>query len=311
MRGASLMTEPSAGKKEPPASIKISDYNFRRPGQLSSTQLRALNTVHEFFAKKVRGGNIGGVSVNLTRLGVDTISYSNFIGSLNNPCFTIHLSCTPSETVLFDLEIPVARALTTSMLGDRGGEDQKETPLTSIEQSLASGWLEKTLPMLSEAWSMSSVAEFGFRTIEADPRFIQVMPDETPVVVMAFNMTVGPVRGQFSICYPLAPLQPMLEGLCLRMKGKDEEVTDAATNSERLLSSLKKVPFDLRAELGCSTLLASQLIRMRVGDVICLDRDIHESLDLYLGDRPVFKARLGRKGDQLAVQVAGRFSMKD
>ena len=304
--------EPSTeAPEERAARVRISEYNFRRPGQLSATQLRALNTIHEFFVKTIVGRTGNGPAIQLSRLSVDTVSYSSFVGSLSNPCFIVQLQSGTGETVLMDMDLPVARALSGALLGGLGDDEDADAPLTSVEQSIAGSWVEKTLPVLTEAWSMSFAVEFSLQTIETDPRFIQVMPDETPVVVMSFRLNCGSASGRFSICYPLESMQAMLEGLSLRMTGDQETAVDAAGNSEHLLKSLKKVPFDLYVELGRSTLLASQLIHMRVGDVLCLDRRVDEPLDIFFGDRRVLKARLGKQGDQLAVQVTGRCRHED
>jgi len=66
------------------------------------------------------------------------------------------------------------------------------------------------------------------------------------------------------------------------------------------------VPLELRAELGASVVQTGQLARLKVGDVLCLERFLGDPLDLYLGTRRVFSAMLGRKGDRLAVQVSER-----
>lgn len=311
LREASAGEPSTEAPAERASSVKVSEYNFRRPGQLSSTQLRALNTVHEFFVKKIQGRTENGPAVQIARLSVDTVSYSSFVSSLNNPCFIVQLQCNSGETVLMDMDLSVARALSGALLGDLDDDAPSDAPLTSIEQSIAGSWVEKTLPVLTEAWSMSFAVEYALQTIETDPRFIQVMPDETPVVVMAFKLTCGAAAGQFSICYPLESMQGMLEGLSLRMTGDQETAVDAAGNSEHLLTSLKKVPFDLYVELGSTTVLANQLIRMKTGDVLCLDRRVDEPLDVFLGSRRVFKARFGKKGDQLAVQLTGRCSEED
>jgi len=314
LRTAAAGEEPQELPETRSACVKVIAYNFRQPGQLSSTQLRALNTIHEFLAKRILEDSPGGLNrpVQLRRLAVDTVSYRSFIGSLKNPCFMVQLTGQAEAPVLMDMELPVARALAAALLGDSDSEaPDDDKALTSIEQSLAGSWVAKLLPLLTDAWSMSVSVKFNLKTIETDPRFVQVMPNESPLVVLTFQLQIGTVKGRFSICYPLEPLQQMLEGISLKMTGAEEGANDAARNSERLLASLKKVPFELRAELGCSTLLTSQLVRLQLGDVLCLDRSIHEPIDVYLGSRRVFQARLGRKGDALSLQVSARCTTND
>jgi flagellar motor switch protein FliM len=302
---------------EPPevraARVKVLNYNFRQPGQLSVTQLRALKVVHEYFSKRLTetrpGGLAGEISLNL--LSVDTVSYTHFIGSVKNPCFLAQLASRFDQPVLLDLELSLAHLLAIRLLGDDGEVEVNNGMLTAIEQALSSSWLRQTLPLLSEAWALSTPIDFTLKGIETDPRFVQVMPDDDPVVVLAFNLQIGSAQGRFTVCYPLEPLQQLLEGMSRRMVGADETPEDAAGNSGRLLASFKRVPFEMRAELGTSSVLTGQLARLKVGDVLCLERKVYEPLDLYLGTRRVFNARLGRKGDRLAVQLSGRCAEND
>jgi flagellar motor switch protein FliM len=112
------------------------------------------------------------------------------------------------------------------------------------------------------------------------------------------------VKGQLTLCYPLEPLQELLEGMSLRMSGGDDD--DVEQSGDSILASLKCVPFELRAELGRSHIRASQLATLRKGDVLCLDRSIHDPVDVLLGNNVVFEAGLGKKGDNLALQIRKR-----
>ncbi len=90
------------------------------------------------------------------------------------------------------------------------------------------------------------------------------------------------------------------------MSGGDGEDDDIDQGGDRILASLKRVPFELRAELGRCSIRASQLASLRKGDVLCLDRSIHDPVDVLLGKNMVFKANLGRKGENLALQLRSR-----
>ncbi len=307
LRAVTRTDEPAEAPGERAASVKVISYNFRQPGQLSVTQLRALKVVHEYFSKRLAETQAGlPVGVVLNLLSVDTVSYNHFIGSVKNPCFLAQIATRFELPVLLDLDLPMARLLAVRLLGDTGDIEENSGPLTAVEQSLAASWIRRVLPFLSEAWALSTAVDFSLKGIENDPRFVQVMSDEDPVVVMAFSLQVGTAQGEFILCYPLEPLQELLEGMSRRMLGADEAQDDTAGNSGRLLASFKRVPFELRAELGTSSVQTGQLARLKVGDVLCLERNRCEPLDLYLGTRKVFNAVLGRKGDRLAVQVSGR-----
>lgn len=309
LSGVSVSETSPEEAREQSARVKVESYNFRQPGRLSVAQLRALKVVHEFFSKRLSEMRVEGVGVDfsLGLLSVETVSYNNFMGSLTNPCFMALLSSRFEQEVLMDIELPIVRQLVSRILGDDiGSEEELGKPLTSIEQAIAGNWLEHLLPMLGESWSMSAAVDFQLKSIESDPRFVQVMPDESPVVSLTFQLQIGEGRGQLTLCYSLEQLQVLLEGMSLRMSGNAEEDGDHETGGERILSALKSVPFDLRVELGNCSIRASQLATLRRGDVLCLDRSIHQTVDLFLGNNRVFRGRLGRKGDNLAVQLCGR-----
>lgn len=296
--------------RERSAKVKVESYNFRQPGRLSSAQLRALKVVHEFFAKRLSEERANGLNLvfELNLLSVETVSYSNFMGSLGNPCFMAQLSSRFDQDALLEIDLPLARSLISHILGDKEDEERKNKPLTAIEQSIAGNWLDGMLPLLGDAWKMSAPVDFGLRSIECDPRFVQVMPDDSPVVSLSFMMQFSSSKGRMTICYPLEQLQDLLEGMSLRMSGGSDDEGEHEQGGDRILSALKGVPFNLHAELGSCSIRANQLASLQKGDVICLERTIYEPLDIFLGDNVIFKGRLGRRGESFALQICGRRS---
>ena len=293
------------------AKVQVLSYNFRQPGRLSGAQLRALKVVHEYFAKRFSEERPGGTNTafELSLLSVETVSYANFMGSMGNPFFMTQLSSRFDQPVLMEVDLPMIRMLVARTLGDATAVDDEPKVLTSIEQAIAGNWVESVLPVLGESWELSAPVRFGLKSVDSDPRFVQVMPDESPVVSLTFRFQAGDRVGQLTLCYPLEPLQELVEGMSLKMSGGgDDDEGDADQDASRVLASLKGVPFELRAELGCCSITASQLTTLRTGDVLCLDRSIRDSVDVYLGHNHVFDASFGRQGDNLALQILKRRS---
>ena len=308
LSGVSVSDKTPEESRVEAARVKVESYNFRRPGRLSASQLRALKVIHEFFAKRLSESQsgTGNLSFDLSLVSVETVSYSNFMGSLSNPCLLTQLSSRFEQDTLIDIELPVARMIVGRILGDSGAAEDTDRALTGIEQAIAGDWIEALLPTLGEAWAMSANVEYTLKSIDSDPRFVQVMPDENPVVSLGFVFQSGELKGQITLCYSLDQLQELLEGMSLKMCGTSDDENDSETGGERILAALKAVPFDLHAELGTCVIRASELASLRSGDVICLDRDIHDSVDLYLGKNLIYRGRLGRKGDNLAIQLNSR-----
>jgi flagellar motor switch protein FliM len=308
LREVATEESPGAITAEEAARIQVHSYNFRQPGRLSSAQLGALTVVHEYFVKRFSEERFGGLDLplGLTLLSVETVSYSNFMGSVANPCFMVRLSSRFEQAVLLDIDPRMARFFVSRILGDTAEPDEAVRALTSIEQAIAGNWLEGLLPILGESWKLSAPVEFALDRIESDPRFVHVLSADSPVVSLTFRLKAESSSGQMTLCYPLEPLQELLEGMSLQMSGSGEEDGNAEPDGERVLNALKRVPFELRAELGCCTVSANQLASLKIGDVLCLDRSIHDAVDVLLDDKLVFEAKLGRKGDSLALRLSQR-----
>jgi flagellar motor switch protein FliM len=313
LRDVAEPIESAEDSAEKSARVKVMSYNFRQPGRLSAAQLRALTVVNEYFAKRICEARPGGVSMafEMSLLSVETVSYSNFMGSLHKPCFISHIVDQYDHSVLIDMPLPIVQVLVARILGDDGEVQSDGKGLTTIEQAIAGNWVENLLPLLKEAWAMSTDVDFSLKNISNDSRFVQILPDDSPVVSLTFNMQSGDVKGQFALCYPLEPLEGLLHNMSLRMSGAMEEDDDSDQAESRILSSLKIVPFELRAELGRCAVRASQLMTIRKGDVLCLDRKIDDSVDVFLDDKLVFEAKLGRKGDNMALQLSRRRASKN
>ena len=73
-------------------AIEIRPYDFRRPERISKDQMRALQTLHDAFARNF-GASLSGFLRTIIEVNVDQaeqMTYSEFLGSLANPtCFTL------------------------------------------------------------------------------------------------------------------------------------------------------------------------------------------------------------------------------
>jgi flagellar motor switch protein FliM len=67
------------------------------------------------------------------------------------------------------------------------------------------------------------------------------------------------------------------------------------------------VDVELRAEAGAVDLSASDVLGIKVGDVIRLRRPADRGVVLYAGDVPTYVAAPGRNGNKRAVKIRGQW----
>ena len=68
-------------------------------------------------------------------------------------------------------------------------------------------------------------------------------------------------------------------------------------------SAIRTMDVEMRAELGHTNLLLSDLMRLEEGDVILLNQRKDEPIKVYIGDEVKLKAAPGKAGNRRALRV--------
>ncbi len=192
-------------------------YDWKRPEKLTSDQLRALESLHEGFAR-----NLGAsLSVLLRTIAdvrlevVDQLTYSEFIMSIPNPtCFAL-LSCEPLEgNIILEVNPSIVFPIFDRLMG--GGWPATALPeraLTDIEWRLMSTILARTTEHLSSTWGEIKKVDFKVVTTESNPQLMQIVAPNEPVVLICFDMTMENHGGLLNLCIPISVIEPLMPKL--------------------------------------------------------------------------------------------------
>src|SRR5439155_4064601 len=83
--------------------------------------------------------------------------------------------------------------------------------LTNIEQRLVSRITERALVSLTEAWSHLVDIKFQLVETESNPHLIQIVAPNEVVVVIGFEIKLGPRSGTMSLCLPYTVIEPVMQ----------------------------------------------------------------------------------------------------
>ena len=84
--------------------------------------------------------------------------------------------------------------------------------------------------------------------------------------------------------------------------GKAEE-NDASTRSAADLEAVFDVPVKVSAILGRTRMEVSELLKLKTGQVVELDRKVGEAIDIYVNDRLVARGEVVLVEDRLGVTM--------
>lgn len=313
---AEIAPAPTAGAPHTPARSKRARvfaadldahlYDFKRPERVSKDQIRALSSIHEVFARNF-GATLSGMLrtiIDLRVVGVEQLTYNEFIHSLPNPTCFMTLEAPPLEgQMCLELSPLIVFPIVDRLLGGSNSELYlPQRPPTSIEWRLMRRIVERGLDHLSEVWRNLVDAQFKLVAEESNPQLVHIVAPTEIVVFITFEIKFGHNAGTMSLCVPFNTIESVLSHLTtqswfFRPKPATER------HQARLLRGLNRGRVELVANLGVSSINMSQMRNLRAGDLIPLDKSVDMDLVLQVEGRNKFAGKVGQHRGRRALRI--------
>jgi flagellar motor switch protein FliM len=285
---------------------EVKVYDFKRPDKFSKDQLRAIQMIHEAFARQLSTvmSTLIRSMVSAEVASVDQLAYEEFVNSLVQPTVIGMLEMYPfNGNALIEINPNLVFAMIDRLLGGKGEFAGKPRELTDIEKTVIERVLMRMLELLEDSWSTVVDVRFRFESMESNPFFVQVCPPRDMVLLVIMKLQVGEVEGMISLCIPYFLMEPIVDKLSSQQwfvstsrKGDDRV-------RENLLRSLDQVKVPMSLELGHTLLSLADVYDLEEGDVIKLDESVGSDVEVRVGNYVRFKAKPGTMEGRLAAEV--------
>lgn len=283
-------------------------FDFRRPSKFSRDHMRALQIVHETFARHfstVLATTLRAIGqVSLT--SVEQLTYDEYVRALPNPSFLVIMSLHPLPgAALFQFPLPIAFAAVDRLLGGNGEASSPERALTEIEANLARSLVDRALRELEYAYESVMKVEAEIIQYEFNPQFAQITAPSDMVLSASFEIRIGEKRGSATICIPQNMLQPVLEAISSQQLFSDRAQLHTEQWMRTLAAAVERVPVDVAVVFDSVSLTSSDVVGLRVGDIVPLEHSIDEPLTVEVDGIPCYHAVTGRRSKRLACLIVG------
>lgn len=195
---------------------KVKIYDFRRPDKFSKDQLRAIQMIHDSFARQLTTSlsTLVRSMVSAEVASVDQMAYDEFIRSLVQPTVIGVLEMYPlSGNAVLEMNPHLVFSIIDRMLGGKGEPLRKPRDLTDIERTVVERVMMKILEHLEESWSTVVDVRFRFESMESNPFFVQICPGTDMVLLVTLKIQVGETEGIMNLCIPYFVMEPMIDKL--------------------------------------------------------------------------------------------------
>ncbi len=177
-------------------------------------------------------------------------------------------------------------------------------PYTTIERNLVERMIHVILSDLSAAFDPLSQISFHFDRLETNPRLATISRHSNAVILARFRIDMEDRGGRLELVIPYATLEPIRE-LLLQMFMGEKFGRDTIWETH-LAQELWMTEVDLSAVLEKKSLLLKDVLEWEVGSQLLLEVTPDSEIELLCGDIPMFYGRMGRKGQNIAVQIEDR-----
>lgn len=292
-------------------SQKVRLYDFRKPNKFSKEQISAFQVIYGNYARSL--GTYLSLTLraafNVTLLSIEQVSYEEFIRSLLEPSFTTVFQMTPLEgTAIMEVSPELVFAILERLLGGRGIKTatQVRRALTEIEMAVMENVSQELLDLSIENWE--NIIRFNpkIERIETNPQFAQIVAPSEMVLLISMEASMGKESGVIQFCFPYIVLEPILDKFNTRNWFEaTSRGSDPAGKREQLQRNLASTRLPVRVLLGGTTITMGELLDLKPGDVVLLDKKRDESIDVMIGNSRKFYGKPGIIGNKLAVRVVG------
>lgn len=288
---------------------KVSPYDFKRPERVGKEQMRSLQTMHEAFGRNF-GASLSALLrtiVEMKLTSVDQLTYSEFVFSLENPtCFNL-INATPLEgQLILDINLSLLFPIIDRLLG--GGSDPSTVvrrPLTEIELRLVSRITDLFCKEMKHAWDNVLDLNLSIDRVESNPQLVQIVPPNEVVVLISFELSIGDSRGMMNFCIPFNAIERISGRLSANSWVSYGKKMATPENIKRISGQLSDALVEVVVDLADTNISTSDLISLKVGDIIATEKDVERPLVVSIEGQPKFHAKAGAFKGRKAIQVVG------
>ncbi|MDD2383163.1 MAG: flagellar motor switch protein FliM [Sulfurospirillaceae bacterium] len=280
-------------------------YDFKRPNRVSKEQLRAVKGIHDKMARNL-ASQISSIMRSIVEIqlhSVDQMTYGEFLMSLPSPTSFNVFSIKPLDgNCVIEINPSIAFPMIDRLLGGLGEAYESTRELTDIELNLLDAILRIVMQRLKEAWAPITDMYPTVETKESSPNVVQIVSQNEIVIMVVMEIIIGNSSGMINLCYPVIYLEPILSRLANRDIMLGETSAKKSRNKE-LNTLISRAEVFNEAIIGQAELSVGELLDLKQGDIIRLDRAADDKAIVMIDKKELFLAEIGLHRFRKSIKI--------
>jgi len=283
---------------------EVRSYNMSSQERIVRGRMPTMEIVNERFARNLRVGLFNFIrrSPEISVGPVVVQRYSAFLRELAVPTNFNIVAIRPLRgSGLVVCEPTLVFGVIDTLYGGIGKFQARieGRDFSATEQRVINRLVDVITEEYKHAWKGIYPLELDYQRSEMQPQFANIATPSEIVISTSFQLEIGEITGAIHFCMPYATLEPIRDVLYSTTQGDSVEVDRRWVNV--LTREIQAAEITLVAELARAHATVEQLMAMKVGDFIELDRKPH--IDLTVEGVPVFECQYGTHNAKYAVRI--------
>jgi flagellar motor switch protein FliM len=279
-------------------------YNISSQERIVRGRMPTMEIVNERFARNLRVGLFNFIrrSPEISVGPVTVQRYSAFLRELAVPTNFNIVAIRPLRgSGLIVCEPALVFGVIDTLYGGIGKFQTRieGRDFSATEQRVINRLVDVVTDEYKKAWRGIYPLELEYQRSEMQPQFANIATPSEIVISTSFQLEIGEITGAIHFCMPYATLEPIRDVLYSSTQGDSVEVDRRWVNV--LTREIQAAEVTLVAQLASADATVEQLLAMKAGDFIELDREprIKASVDGV----PVFECQYGTHNAKYAIRI--------
>lgn len=293
---------------------KIRDYDFRSPKKFTKENIKTINSLHQNFSRLLSTYFSGLLRYysEITVMSIEEQRFHEYSNALPDGILMGVLDLLPHDEknvdnalALIDIPPSIGYLFIERLLGGTGEKYELKRDFTEIELAILRTVFNRVSKEYEDSLRNFIDIDVKLRNIETNSKLMQViMPDDT-VVIIILNVKIKDIEEKFAICLPALELEDLINHFTNDdlLYGKKRYNIDDQTIKKNILKGLAKTKLPVSANVATVEIDLHDILSLKVGDVIPLNKSVNENIQIRVNDTPWFEGKIGCKKNKKAVKI--------
>jgi flagellar motor switch protein FliM len=283
---------------------EVRNYNISSQERIVRGRMPTMEIVNERFARNLRVGLFNFIrrSPEISVGPVTVQRYSAFLRELAVPTNFNIVAIRPLRgSGMIVCEPALVFGVIDTLYGGIGKFQTRieGRDFSATEQRVINRLVEVISDEYKKAWRGIYPLELEYQRSEMQPQFANIATPSEIVISTSFQLEIGEITGAIHFCMPYATLEPIRDVLYSSTQGDSIEVDRRWVTV--LTREIQAAEVTLVAELATADATVEQLLAMRPGDFIELERE--PRIQATVDGVPIFECHYGTHNAKYAIRI--------